>query len=59
MKQDDKTARFDENQIAAYFSGTATPEEEQALLAWIRSSDDNRRTFAELRAVWQLSLIHI
>lgn len=36
-----------------YFSGTTTAEEEQALLAWIRSSDDNRRTFAELRAVWQ------
>ena len=53
MKQDDTTARFDEKQLAAYFSGTATPEEEQALLAWIRSSDDNRRTFAELRAVWQ------
>ena len=53
MKQDDTTARFGEKQLAAYFSGTATPEEEQALLAWIRSSDDNRRTFAELRAVWQ------
>ena len=53
MKQDDTTARFDEKQLVAYFSGTATPEEEQALLAWIRSSDDNRRTFAELRAVWQ------
>ena len=32
---------------------STTAEEEQALLAWIRSSDDNRRTFAELRAVWQ------
>ena len=53
MKQDDTTARFDEQLLVAYFSGTATAEEEQALLAWIRSSDDNRRTFAELRAVWQ------
>ena len=53
MKQDDTTARFDEQLLTAYFSGTATAEEEQALLAWIRSSDDNRRTFAELRAVWQ------
>ncbi|MFQ7502820.1 MAG: FecR family protein [Alistipes finegoldii] len=53
MKQDDTTARFDEQLLVAYFSGTTTAEEEQALLAWIRSSDDNRRTFAELRAVWQ------
>ena len=52
MKQDDTTARFDEQLLTAYFSGTTTAEEEQALLAWIRSSEDNRRTFAELRAVW-------
>ena len=43
MKQDDTTARFDEQLLVAYFSGTTTAEEEQALLAWIRSSDDNRR----------------
>ena len=39
--------------VTTYFAGAATPEEERALLEWIRSSDDNRRTFAELRAVWQ------
>ena len=53
MKQNDTTARFDEKLLTTYFAGAATPEEERALLEWIRSSDDNRRTFAELRAVWQ------
>lgn len=53
MKQNDTTARFDEKLFATYFSGAATPREEQALLEWIRSSDDNRRTFAQTRAVWQ------
>lgn len=53
MKQNDTTTRFDEKLLMAYFAGTAAPDQERMLLEWIRSSDNNRRTFAELRAVWQ------
>lgn len=53
MKQNDTTTRFDEKLLMAYFAGTTAPDQERMLLEWIRSSDDNRRTFAELRAVWQ------
>ena len=53
MKQNDTSIRIDERIIWSYFNATATPEEEQALLAWLDASDANRREFAELHAVWQ------
>lgn len=53
MKQNDTTVRFDEKLLTAYFAGAATPDEEQMLWEWICASDENRRVFAELRAVWQ------
>ena len=53
MKQNDTTVRFDEKLLTAYFAGAATPDEERMLWEWICASDENRRVFAELRAVWQ------
>jgi len=53
VKQNDTTVRFDEKLLTAYFAGAATPDEEQMLWEWICASDENRRVFAELRAVWQ------
>ena len=53
MKQNDTTVRFDEKLLTAYFAGAVTPDEERMLWEWICASDENRRVFAELRAVWQ------
>ena len=53
MKQNDTTVRFDEKLLTSYFAGAATPDEERVLWEWICASDENRRVFAELRAVWQ------
>ena len=53
MKQNDTTVRFDEKLLTVYFAGAATPDEERMLWEWICASDENRRVFAELRAVWQ------
>jgi len=53
VKQNDTTVRFDEKLLTAYFAGAATPDEERMLWEWICASDENRRVFAELRAVWQ------
>ena len=52
MKQNDTPIQIDERIIWSYFNATATPDEERALLAWLSASDDHRREFAELHAVW-------
>lgn len=37
------------------FAGSDTPEEKKELAALINSSEDNRRYFAQLRNIWQLT----
>ncbi len=46
---------FDEAIIARYLTGAATAEEIEALRAWLAVEERNRKTFAEIRALWQRS----
>ncbi len=40
------------NYIDAYLSGTATQEEAQALLEWVRASESNKKEFTEACKIW-------
>ena len=41
--------------IMSYLDGLCTSEDAQILLAWIAESDENRRHFESLKAVWELT----
>ncbi|MCI2083129.1 MAG: FecR domain-containing protein [Bacteroidales bacterium] len=43
---------MDESLFLKYFKGATTAEEEKSILQWIESSDDNRKEFYDLKAIW-------
>lgn len=52
MRTDDPQTSVDETLLIAFLSDRTTPAQEEELLEWIRASEENRRTFAEIRAIW-------
>jgi len=45
--------------LAHYFGGTATPEEQASVEAWIGDDPMRRRAIAEWRAAWQADVEHL
>ena len=43
---------MNEQLIHTYLSGHATPGEQRELLEWLRESEENKRLFFEMKAVW-------
>ena len=56
MKKDKETGiAFDETIFGRYLTGNTTPSEDRELREWIEASEENRRSFAGIRALWQRS----
>lgn len=45
---------MEEGIIYKYLAGETTTEEEKELLAWLMESEENRRIFFELKAIWNI-----
>ena len=43
---------MNEQLIHTYLSGHATPGEQRELLEWLRESEENKRMFFEMIAIW-------
>lgn len=43
---------MNEQLIHTYLSGHATPGEQRELLEWLRESEENKRLFFEMKAIW-------
>lgn len=49
----DRNAYIDYELIAKYMAGEAVPEEQLKVEDWVATSEENRRSFAKLQALWE------